>query len=112
MQKKYRQITAWLTEEIEKGTLCYGERIPSEKELAEQFGVSRQTVRRALKDLNPGEQARKRNLCVCEHPEDIGGRDPDRRDADICGHIYFSGSHPRDGIRTVPGRLHPSDSRQ
>ena len=52
MQKKYRQITAWLTEEIEKGTLCYGERIPSEKELAEQFGVSRQTVRRALKDLN------------------------------------------------------------
>ena len=52
MQKKYRQITAWLTEEIEKGTLCYGERIPSEKELAEQFGVSRQTVRSALKDLN------------------------------------------------------------
>ena len=52
MQKKYRQITAWLTEEIEKGTLCYGERIPSEKELAEQFGVSRQTVRRAMEDLN------------------------------------------------------------
>lgn len=52
MLKKYKVITEWVQEEIRKGSLHYRERIPSEKELAEQFGVSRQTVRRALEDLN------------------------------------------------------------
>ena len=52
MQKKYRAITEWVTEEIKKGTLRYREKIPSEKELAKRFQVSRQTVRRALEDLN------------------------------------------------------------
>ena len=78
MQKKYRQITAWLTEEIEKGTLCYGERIPSEKELAEQFGVSRQTVRRALKTLGDEgvvESRRGSGTYVCEKKSVRSGRE-------------------------------------
>ena len=52
MQKKYETVIAWVTEGIESGALRYGEKLPSEKELAERFGVSRQTVRRALEDLN------------------------------------------------------------
>lgn len=52
MGKKYEQITAWVRDEIEKGSLSRGARLPSENELMAQFGVSRQTVRRALEELS------------------------------------------------------------
>lgn len=51
MGKKYERITGWVQEEIESGRLRRGARLPSENELAEEFQVSRQTVRRALEEL-------------------------------------------------------------
>ena len=51
MQKKYEQIVGWVNEQIQNGTLIRGDRLPSENELMERFGVSRQTVRRALEEL-------------------------------------------------------------
>ena len=51
MQKKYERIVEWIRQEIENGMLCRGDKLPSENELMEQFGVSRQTVRRAMEDL-------------------------------------------------------------
>ena len=51
MQKKYETVVFWVLDEIESGNLSYGDRLPSEKDLMEQFQVSRQTVRRALEVL-------------------------------------------------------------
>lgn len=48
---KYQLIIDWIKENIESGALKYGDRIKSEKELADQFGLSRQTVRRATSEL-------------------------------------------------------------
>jgi DNA-binding FadR family transcriptional regulator len=45
------QIAAAIRDAIVEGTLIVDERLPSETELAEQFGVSRPTVREALKRL-------------------------------------------------------------
>ncbi|WP_283137492.1 GntR family transcriptional regulator [Rhizohabitans arisaemae] len=47
----HRRISDALREQIERGELARGSRVPSERTLAEQFGVSRLTVRQALKDL-------------------------------------------------------------
>ena len=47
----YQIIVAWLREEIEKGALEPGDRLPTEMELAQQFGVSRITARTAVKEL-------------------------------------------------------------
>ena len=51
MQKKFERIVDWVNAEIQDGSLARGERLPSENELMERFGVSRQTVRRALEEL-------------------------------------------------------------
>ncbi len=48
---KYQLVIDWIKENIESGTLKYGDRIKSEKEISEQFGLSRQTVRRATSEL-------------------------------------------------------------
>ncbi len=45
------QIAAAIRESIVSGALAVDERLPNETELAEQFGVSRPTVREALKRL-------------------------------------------------------------
>jgi GntR family transcriptional regulator len=47
----YQQIRNILTGWIHEGKLCPHERIPSERELCEQFNVSRMTVRQALGKL-------------------------------------------------------------
>lgn len=44
----WRQIQDWLEYRIKEGELAPGSRLPTEQELAEQFGVNRHTVRRAL----------------------------------------------------------------
>lgn len=48
---RHEQISDWLREHIEQGTYDIDEKLPSEKELGEQFDVSRVTVRRALQTL-------------------------------------------------------------
>ncbi|MGI9430240.1 MAG: GntR family transcriptional regulator [Bythopirellula sp.] len=48
---KHRRIYESLREEILSGRYRFGERIPSETRLVEQFNVSRPTAARALKDL-------------------------------------------------------------
>ena len=47
----YAQIYTHLIEEIRAGLLLPGDRVPTEKELAKQFGVSRITSKRALEEL-------------------------------------------------------------
>ncbi|HET9671965.1 MAG TPA: GntR family transcriptional regulator, partial [Actinomycetota bacterium] len=44
-------IVGQVRELIRSGRLSAGDRLPSERELAEQFGVSRVTVRDALRSL-------------------------------------------------------------
>jgi len=47
----YHQIFLQLKEEITSGERSFGSRLPTEKELSAQFGVSRITARRALDEL-------------------------------------------------------------
>jgi DNA-binding GntR family transcriptional regulator len=47
----HRQLSADLRASIEAGEFADGARLPTEAELAERYGVSRQTVRRAFQDL-------------------------------------------------------------
>jgi GntR family transcriptional regulator len=57
----YRQIAAMLRQAIESDRLASGERLPSEAELIEHFGVARMTVRQAVQELRGG------GLVVSEH---------------------------------------------
>lgn len=50
-QPLYFQIKSKLLEAIASGQLQPGDRVPSERELTEQFGVSRMTARQALVEL-------------------------------------------------------------
>ena len=47
----YRQLEKRFCAMLQEGTLTHGEQLPSEAELMEQYGVSRTTVRLALKEL-------------------------------------------------------------
>ena len=47
----YEQIVQQIEDSIMKGTLKTGDQLPAERELAEQFGVSRTAVREAVKAL-------------------------------------------------------------
>lgn len=47
----HEQILGHLLEAIQTGRLAVGARLPSERELAERYGVSRMTCRRALQEL-------------------------------------------------------------
>jgi GntR family transcriptional repressor for pyruvate dehydrogenase complex len=47
----YEQIVQHVEESIHKGTLKPGDQLPPERELAQQFGVSRTAVREAVKAL-------------------------------------------------------------
>jgi GntR family transcriptional regulator len=47
----YRQLEALLREKIDRGELQVGDRIPSEAQLCEQWGISRITTRQALAEL-------------------------------------------------------------
>jgi DNA-binding LacI/PurR family transcriptional regulator/biotin operon repressor len=47
----YEQIYVYIVQEIKEGRLKEGDRVSSEKELAEQFGVSRITSKKALEKL-------------------------------------------------------------
>ncbi|UCR88064.1 GntR family transcriptional regulator [Mycetocola spongiae] len=47
----HRQVTVYLRERIESGVIQPSSRMPSERVLAEQFAVSRVTIRQAMRDL-------------------------------------------------------------
>ena len=49
--RPYEQIVQQVEESIHKGALKAGDQLPPERELAEQFGVSRTAVREAVKAL-------------------------------------------------------------
>jgi GntR family transcriptional repressor for pyruvate dehydrogenase complex len=51
MDNAYEQVAAMLIDQIVQGEHANGDRLPSETELANQFGVSRTTVREALRLL-------------------------------------------------------------
>jgi DNA-binding GntR family transcriptional regulator len=51
LQLRYRQVMEQLAEEIDRGGRPAGSRLPPERALAEHFGVSRVTLRRALDEL-------------------------------------------------------------
>lgn len=53
-QPKYETIAQFIREQIDAGRLGYGERVPSGRELAEQFGTARATVVHAM-DILRGE---------------------------------------------------------
>ncbi len=48
---KYLIVQEWIKSEINKGTYVNGDKIPSENELMDRFGFSRQTVRLAISNL-------------------------------------------------------------
>src|SRR4051794_41968175 len=47
----YWRVATRLVDELRDGTVPPGERLPGERQLAEHFGVSRETVRQALEVL-------------------------------------------------------------
>lgn len=48
---KYSQISAWIRSQIKSGAFQAGDKIPTELELAEQFKISRDTVRAGISHL-------------------------------------------------------------
>ncbi|KRC17646.1 FadR/GntR family transcriptional regulator [Acidovorax sp. Root217] len=49
--RAFEEVAAQIREELAKGHLKVGNRLPSERALSEQFGVARNTVREALRSL-------------------------------------------------------------
>ena len=45
---KYKQLADWLKDQLKNGTFLAGQKIPTESDLAEQFALSRRTVRQAV----------------------------------------------------------------
>uniref|UniRef100_UPI002FCC1B16 GntR family transcriptional regulator n=1 Tax=Hydrogenophaga sp. TaxID=1904254 RepID=UPI002FCC1B16 len=48
---RYQQVKDFVSRKIQDGTWKAGDRLPSEHELVVQFGLSRMTVNRALREL-------------------------------------------------------------
>ena len=48
---KYQQVIDWVKEQISAGNFKAGDKLMSEKELADKFGLSRQTIRHATGEL-------------------------------------------------------------
>ena len=48
---KYFQLQSWLQDKIEQGYYATNDKIPTENELVQMSGISRATVRQALKNL-------------------------------------------------------------
>ena len=75
--RAYEQLAGTLRERISTGALRAGDRLPSETRLAEQSGVSRSTVREALRTLQEAgliERASPR-VMVVRHPDDPAYRE-------------------------------------
>jgi GntR family transcriptional regulator, transcriptional repressor for pyruvate dehydrogenase complex len=78
ISRAYEQLAGLLRERITNGDLRVGDRLPSESALAEQAGVSRSTVREALRILEQGglvERASPRIMVVADRSEGPGFRE-------------------------------------
>jgi DNA-binding LacI/PurR family transcriptional regulator len=72
----YERISTHVLEQIRRGALRPGDRVPSEMELAAQFGVSRITSKRALEVLREAglvERIRGKGSFVVRHLPDLTG---------------------------------------
>lgn len=49
--KKYERVERWIRTAISDGRISPGEKLPSESQLCQQFGVSRNAVRQAIRNL-------------------------------------------------------------
>lgn len=70
-RRLYRQIADQLRQLIDSGEFTVGDRLPTERELADQLGISRPTVREALIALEVEGRIRIRvgsGIYVTEHP--------------------------------------------
>jgi GntR family transcriptional regulator len=47
----YEQAADWVASAIESGELAHGQKLPSERDLADQWQIGYQTVRRAMREL-------------------------------------------------------------
>ncbi|MEO9248520.1 FCD domain-containing protein [Citricoccus nitrophenolicus] len=50
--RAYTVILAWLEDQLRSGAMKVGEKLPGERQLAEQFGISRASVREAVRVLD------------------------------------------------------------
>ena len=76
----YRQLAGVLRERIRSGALSVGQRLPSEKGLHDEFGLARETVRRALAVLRGEgliEVRHGHGTYVTEAPDSVGLRSGD-----------------------------------
>ncbi|HEV7563778.1 MAG TPA: FCD domain-containing protein [Solirubrobacterales bacterium] len=76
--RAYEQLAGLLRERITSGELGVGDRLPSESALAKQAGVSRSTVREALRILEQGglvERASPRIMVVAERSDNPSFRE-------------------------------------
>lgn len=76
--RAYEQLAGLLRERITSGDLREGDRLPSETALAKQAGVSRSTVREALRILEQGglvERASPRIMVVADRSDNPGFRE-------------------------------------
>ncbi|MBG0814993.1 GntR family transcriptional regulator [Planomonospora sp. ID82291] len=98
----YRQLAERLRARIDAGDLRPGDQIPSEAELGEEFGVSRNTVRLAVTALanegliesraGRGTFVRQRRTVTVLHPLDPSGVPPGPKDA-------FKSTLEREGVK-------------
>lgn len=49
--KAFEEVSRQIRDKVKSGALAAGDRLPSERSLAEQFGINRNTVRQALRSL-------------------------------------------------------------
>jgi GntR family transcriptional regulator len=92
----YQQIAEDLRQQIESGQLAPGQPVPSETELIEKYGVSRITVRAAVRDL------RAAGLVITEHGRATRVRDAPRQALELDPTIHISG--PTDAVAASAGR--------
>lgn len=57
MTPLYQQVSNQILSDVASGEFSVNKRLPTEKEMSEQYGVSRITVRRAVSDLGCARRA-------------------------------------------------------
>ena len=94
---KYKEVYNWVLDNINSGALKVGEKLPSENELSERFGLSRQTVRHAVDIL----EQQKLVLRVRGSGTYVGGNGKtERQERYIEIHVAVQGA-------VIAGRLYP-----